>query len=144
MEGGQYYSHGHTSLPPHQPLHSDPGSGYGTAHGSGYTTPHEPMSGSGYTTPHGHIPGTSLPMVPCQDYSQPDLSLPLDFGTLDDLPSADGLHGFPTATAAAHTTSTSTSHTQHTIPASRQPQYNSSDLSEKILSYKTKFTCHVS
>ena len=118
MGGGQYYSHGHTSLPPHQPLHSDPGSGYGTPHGSGYTTPHGHISGSGYTTPHGHISGSgyTTPHGPMSGLLTPDLDLPLDFGTLDDLPSADGLHGFPTTTAAAHTTSTSTSHTQHYPP----------------------------
>ena len=55
---------------------------------------------TGYGTPHGSMSGLL----------SPDLDLPLDFDALDDLPSTDGLRGFP---APSHPPSAVTPHTHH-------------------------------
>ena len=55
---------------------------------------------TGYGTPHGSMSGLLTP----------DLDLPLDFDALDDLPSTDGLRGFP---APSHPPSAVTPHTHH-------------------------------
>ena len=55
---------------------------------------------TGYGTPHGSMSGLL----------SPDLDLPLDFDALDDLPSTDGLRGFP---APSHPPSALTPHTHH-------------------------------